>query len=120
MDFTYQPVERYRAIMALLLHVFSRSPLKPLWEKGKLLVMSNFSFSHVFLWFRKLSAIFIKFEIVCKLSLKIVVWERVNTISIEAFYHTILTLMTLRKRLVNIVGKGENAVNQHFLMFSNP
>ena len=43
----------------------STSLLKILWEKGKLLVTSNFSFSHsVFYPFRDLSAIFIKFEIV--------------------------------------------------------
>ena len=51
------------------------------WEKEKLLVMSNFSFSHsVFYPFGKLSAIYVKFEIVvCKLFqfervLKFVVW----------------------------------------------
>ena len=57
--------------------------LKTLWEKEKLLGTSNFSFSHsVFNPFRELSAIFIKFEIVCKLfqfgSLKFVVWETVK------------------------------------------
>ena len=43
--------------------------LKTLWEKEKLLVTSNFSFSRsVFYLFGKFSAIFIKFEIaVCKL-----------------------------------------------------
>ena len=47
------------------LRVCSLSILKALWEKEKLLVTSNFSFSHfVFLQFRKLSTIFIKFEIV--------------------------------------------------------
>ena len=51
------------------LHVCSASPLKTLQEKEKLLVMNNFSFSpSVFYPFQKLSAIFIKFEIVvCKL-----------------------------------------------------
>ena len=59
--------------------------LKTLWEEEKLLIMSNFSFSHsVFYPFEELSAIFIKFEIVvCNLSiskcLKFVVWERVKT-----------------------------------------
>ena len=64
------------------LRVCSTSLLKPLWEKEKLLVTSNFSFSRsVFYPFGELSAIFIKFEIVvCKLfhcgkSLKFVVWE---------------------------------------------
>ena len=49
--------------------VYSTSLLKTLWEKEKLLVTSNFSFSHgVFYPFRELYAIFIQFEIViCKL-----------------------------------------------------
>ena len=53
----------------LFLHVCITSLLKTLWEKEKLLVMSNFSFSHnVFCPFEKHSAIFIKFEfVVCKL-----------------------------------------------------
>ena len=51
------------------LRVCSTSPLKTLWEKEKLLVKSNFSFSRsVFYPFGELSAIFLKFEIVvCKL-----------------------------------------------------
>ena len=51
------------------LRVCSTSLLKTLWEKEKLLVTSNFSFSHsVFNLFKELSFIFIKFEIVvCKL-----------------------------------------------------
>ena len=51
------------------LSVCSISLLKILWEKEKLLVMSNFSFSRsVFYPFGELSAIFIKFEfVVCKL-----------------------------------------------------
>ena len=51
------------------LRVSSTSLLKTLWEKEKLLVTSNFSFSHsVFYPFRELSAIFVKFKIViCKL-----------------------------------------------------
>ena len=51
------------------LRVCSTSLLKTLWEKEKLLVMSNFSFSQrvFFCPFGELSAIFIKFEIVvCK------------------------------------------------------
>ena len=45
------------------------SLLKTLWEKEKLLIMSNFSFSHsIFYPFGWLSAIFVKFEVViCKL-----------------------------------------------------
>ena len=66
------------------LRVCSTSLLKTLWEKEKLLVTSNFSFSHsVFYPFEELFSIFVKFEIiVCKLfhfwkSLKFVVWKRV-------------------------------------------
>ena len=47
------------------LRVCSWSLLKTLWEKEKLLKMSNFSFSHrVFYPFEELSAIFIKVKIV--------------------------------------------------------
>ena len=67
------------------LRVCSTSLLKTLWEKEKLLVTSNFSFSHsVFYPFGKLSLIFIQFEIVvCRLFQfgpvsKFVVWERVK------------------------------------------
>ena len=51
------------------LQVFSTSLLKTLWEKEKLLIKSNFSFSHsLFYPFQEFSAIFIKFKIVvCKL-----------------------------------------------------
>ena len=50
------------------LRVCSTSLLKTLWEKEKLLVTSNFSFSRsVFYSFGELSAVFIKYEIViCK------------------------------------------------------
>ena len=50
------------------LRVCSTSLLKTLWEKKKLLVTSNFSFSHsVFYPFRERSSIFIEFDIViCK------------------------------------------------------
>ena len=47
------------------LHVCSTSLLKYLWENEKLLIRSNFSFSHsVFCLFGELSAIFNKFDIV--------------------------------------------------------
>ena len=51
------------------LRVCSTSLLKTLWEKEKLLVTSNFSFSHsVFCPFEEHSAIFIRFQfVVCKL-----------------------------------------------------
>ena len=74
------------------LRVCSTSLLKTLWEKEKLLVTSNFSFSHsVFYPFGELSVIFIKFKIVvCKLfsiwkGLKFVVWERVKVSSAICF-----------------------------------
>ena len=66
------------------LHGCSVSLLKTLWEKEKLLVTSNFSFSHSVLNpFGELSVIFIKFEIVVRKlsiqkSLKFVIWERVK------------------------------------------
>ena len=48
-----------------LLRVCSTSFLKTLWKKEKLLIMSNFSFSHsVFHPFGELSVIIIKFEVV--------------------------------------------------------
>ena len=69
------------------LRVCRSSLLKTLWEKEKLLVTSNFSFSHnVFYLFGELSAMFIKFKIViCKVFhfgpvRNIVVWERVKFI----------------------------------------
>ena len=64
--------------------VCSTSVLQTLWEKEKLLVTSNFSFSRsVYYHFGELSAIFIKPKIVvCKLfqfgRVKFVVWERVK------------------------------------------
>ena len=48
-----------------ILRVCGKSLLKTLWEKEKLLVMSNFSFSHsVFYLFEEFSAILNKTEIV--------------------------------------------------------
>ena len=54
---------------ACFFRVYGTSLLKTLWEKEKLLVTSNFSFSHsVFYPFGELSAIYVKLEIVvCKL-----------------------------------------------------
>ena len=54
------------------LHVCSTSLLKTMWEKEKLLVKSNFFFSHsVIKPFEELSSISIKSEIVvCKLNLE--------------------------------------------------
>ena len=69
------------------LRVCSISLLKTLREKEKLLVTSNFSFSHsVFYPFRKLSAIFIQFRNCCLQALsvwkgpKFVFWKRVNDV----------------------------------------
>ena len=68
----------------LLLSGWSRSLLKTPWEKEKLLLKSNFSFSRCVSYLSgEPSAIFIKFEIVfCKVfgfeSLKFVVFKRVN------------------------------------------
>ena len=70
--------------LLVFLRVCSIKLLKTLWEKEKLLVTSNFSFTHsVFYLFREISAIFIKFKIVvCKLfqigSVWNLVWERVK------------------------------------------
>ena len=53
---------------AIVLRVCCSSLLKTQWEKEKLLITSNFSFFHgVFYMFDELSAIFIEFELVCKL-----------------------------------------------------
>ena len=65
------------------LRIYNLSLLKTLQEKEKLLVTSNFSFSHsVFYPFGKLSAILIKVKIVvCKLfqfGRVYAVWERVK------------------------------------------
>ena len=70
-----------------LLRVYNTGLLKTLWEKEKLLVTSNFSFSRsVFYPFGELSAIFIKLKN-CRLqtlsvwkSLKFVIWEKVKEI----------------------------------------
>ena len=77
------------------LPVCSTNLLKTLRKKEKLLVMSNFSFSHsVFYPFEKLSAIFIQFEIVvCKLFqfgrvYNFVVWERVKKYKFVCFMDT--------------------------------
>ena len=68
------------------LSVCSTGLLKTLWEKEKLLLTSDFTFSHsVFYQYGELSAISIRFEIiVCKAlsvwkSLKFVVWKKVKS-----------------------------------------
>ena len=68
---------------ALFLGVCCTILLKTLWENEKLLVMSNFSFSHSVLYLLvELSFIFIKLEIVVRKLfqfdfLNLVVWKRV-------------------------------------------
>ena len=64
-------------------YIFAVQVLKTLWEKEKLLVKSNFSFSHsIFLLFGELSAIFTKFKLKSansfRKSLKFVIWVRVK------------------------------------------
>ena len=63
-----ETIWRTRLRMFLTLSQTSHVFLKTLWEKEKLLVTSNFSFSHSVLYpFGKLSIIVVKFEIVvCK------------------------------------------------------
>ena len=72
-----------------LLCVCSTSLSKTPWEKEKLVLTSNFTFSHsVSCPFRALSANFTEFRILQTLSdwknLKLAIWERVNT----TFSHT--------------------------------
>ena len=108
------------------LRVCGISLLKTLRETEKLLVTSNFSFSHsVFYLFEEISSIFNEFEIViCKTlsvwkSPKFVVWERVKAIKSKGIkkwnLHSALTLYN--NPLENIVGKEENVGTHHFLLF---
>ena len=109
-------------------HVSAAQVLWKHWENEKLLVTSNFSFSHIFFNpFGKLSAIFIKLEIVvCKLldwnSQKFVGWERVNPFpddkildwsKLKQIADHILKCIENEKyvpyRVENIVRKGEIA-----------
>ena len=100
--------------------VCSTSLLKTLREKEKLLITSNFSFSHsVFYLFQELSAIFVKSQIViCKLIqfgrvfIKFVVWERVNPKPQNPLPNN-----PNEVTVENIVGKEEYVANQHFLLF---
>ena len=108
-----------------------------MWEKEKLLVTSNFFFSHsLFYSFGELSTIFIEFDIVvCKpfqfgKILKFVVQGRVNSLPFNKIFdlskfkgfsgNTLMLDQILRfalYRMENIVEKGENARYQHFLLF---
>ena len=100
------------------LRVCSASLLKTLWEKEKLLVKSNLSFSHsVFYPFVELFAILIKSEIVvCKLSLwkslKFVVWERVNQhfLHIPQYFLPLTGIVVICVTLISSVGKYNDSV----------
>ena len=106
--------------MPWILRVCSTSLLKTQWEKEKLLVTSNFSFSHsVFYLFEELSAIFNKLKSVqqikkCRLqilsawkSLKFFVWERVNLRNTEPEFRRYAVRMTFctEKSMVRMLGK---------------
>ena len=102
-----------------------------------MLATHNFSFSHsVFYPFYEHSVIFTKFQIlVCSLfqlgkSLNFVVWARVKPLPndkildlskfkayADAKTNVIEKLKFVLGRVENIVGKGEIAVNQYFLLF---
>ena len=71
------------------------------WEKEKLLVTSNFSFSH---------SVFIR-RLLQPCKKQGLVWERVNPLPHDNFW------CPWSKSLENISGKGENPGNQHFLLF---
>ena len=76
------------------LSVSSRSLLKTLWEKEKLLTRSNSSFTHsIFYLFGEPSAIFIKLEIIIYKLLvwksKICLWERVG--ELPSHFHSNIT-----------------------------
>ena len=107
--------------------VCSTSLLKTLWEKEKLLVTSNFSFSHSVLYsFGELPAVLIKDEIVRPQtlsvwkSLKFVVWERVNNISsVNADVKTNVSFLIglVSEREQNIVKTKHNADDYNFPLF---
>ena len=100
------------------LYVCSTSHFKTLWEKEKLLITSNFSFSHIFFYpFGKLSAIFIKFKIaICKIFqfgtvLNLTYGTGLNGNPLILCFHISLILMNMRKNTFeNIVGKGNMMV----------
>ena len=103
--------------MPWFLRVCSTYLLKTPGDKEKLLIKSNFSFSHsVFYPFGELSAIFIKFRTVVCILFQ---FGRVKNLSVGKELNTGL----LEKSKValgwleNILGKRENAGYQHFLLF---
>ena len=96
--------------MALLLCVCCTSLLKTLWKKGEIARNEQFLlFQQCFLTFWE-TAIFIKFKIViCKLfQFGRVFGKGLKMAEIGEFFI---------ERVENIMGKGENACYQHFLLF---
>ena len=91
--------------------VFGKTP----WKNKKLIVMSNFSYSlSVFGPFGELSAIFIKFNILFR---KLFQFKRVSNLLFLERVNPSPYNPERRKTFENILGEGENAGNQHFLLF---
>ena len=103
------------------LRVCSINLLKTLWEKEKMLLMNNITFSYSFFYpFGKFSTIFINLKIiVCSLllwkSIKFVVWERINPV-----LHNLEFLTTRRRKLLKTYWEKENLlVNRRIFSFSH-
>ena len=119
----------------VFLRVCSTTILKTLWEKEKFLRKSNFTFSHSVLY--PLVELYSIFVIFIHFNLKLL---SANSFSLEdsQIFHLgneiILELSKLKafkannlkvyqklkfflERVENLVGKGENAGHQHFLLF---
>ena len=91
----------------LSLHVCSTSLVKTLWEKEKLLVTSNFSFSHSVLYpYGELSAIGIKILNCCLQSLS--VWKSLKF----AFWERLLNDHSIRFNCLNRIWWGFDGRNQ--------
>ena len=122
-NIVYKCINSFRNKPWFLL-VCSTSLFKTLREKEKLLVTSNFSFSHsVFNRFGELSAIFKKFEsVICKhsvpKSLKFVVWESAPPPTPRFFFteHGRFVLCKFYPLPDNNCSVS-NFVDQHFLHF---
>ena len=112
------------------LRVYSKSLLKTLWEKEKLLLTSNFSFSHsVFYLFRELLAIFIKLGIVvCELFQFGSVWNssfgkglnEQNTHILNKSLKKKSTLFTLIKALLYTTVNEKSFRNLNLIYFYTP
>ena len=109
-----------------ILLVCSTIPLKTLWEKEKLLVTSNFSFSYyVFYQFPELSAISLNLKLSCANTFSLdesnICRFGKGLILIQAnlpFPKHALVFMCLQHRfLENTVRKGEIACHKQFLHF---